>query len=307
MVWILLPLAASRAYNERMDRVIETTCRTALYRHNSKWLPFKYDINVYRGCAHRCIYCYALYTHDYIGGGDFFGDVYAKTNIADVLRRELPRFSREPVNLGGITDSYQPAERDCKLMPRVLSLLADFSVPIILCTKSTLVLRDLELISRVNAASRAALAFTVTTLNNRVAGLIEPGSSRPQERMAAIREVKKTGASCGVHLMPIIPYLTSGEESLEAVFSEAKEAGADYVLTGALNLKSATRKQLFESIKRGFSSEYANLKELYNDKTAYGAYKQAMYSTVEKLRKKYDMPSDAMPRPKQEPTQLKFF
>ena len=83
---------------------------------------------------------------------------------------------------------------------------------------------------------------TVTTMNHRVAGLIEPGSSLPRERMAAIREVKKTGASCGVHLMPMIPYLTSSADSLEAVFSEAKEAGADYVLTGALNLKSATRK-----------------------------------------------------------------
>ena len=302
-----MPHRALKAYNSCMDRVIETTCRTALYRHDSKWLPFKYDINVYRGCAHRCIYCYALYTHDYIGGGDFFEDVYAKTNIADVLRRELPRFSREPVNLGGITDSYQPAERDCKLMPRVLSLLADFSVPIILCTKSALVLRDLELISRVNAASGAALAFTVTTLNKRVADLIEPGSSHPHDRMAAIREVKKTGASCGVHLMPIIPYLTSSEDSLEAVFSEAKEAGADYVLSGALNLKSATRKQFFESVRKGFPSEYADLKALFNDRAAYRAYKESLYATVDKLRKKYAMPSYAIPKPRQEPTQLTFF
>jgi DNA repair photolyase len=242
-----------------------------------------------------------------MGGGDFFGDVYAKMNIADVLRRELPRFSREPVNLGGITDSYQPAERDCKLMPRVLSLLADFSVPIILCTKSALVLRDLELISRVNAASGASLAFTVTTLNKRVADLIEPGSSRPHERIAAIREVKKTGASCGVHLMPIIPYLTSSEESMEAVFSEAKEAGADYVLTGALNLKSATRKQFFESVKKGFPSEYADLQSLFNDKAAYRAYKEKLYATVNRLREKYAMPSYIMPKQRQEPTQLTFF
>lgn len=307
MAWISLPPRVSKAYNGSMNRVIETTCRTALYRHNSKWLPFHYDINVYRGCAHRCIYCYALYSHEYIGGGDFFCDVYAKTNIADVLRRELPRFSREPVNLGGITDSYQPAERDCKLMPSVLSLLADFSVPIILCTKSTLVLRDLALISRVQNASAAALALTVTTLNKRVADIIEPGSSRPNERMAAIREIKKTGATCGVHLMPIIPYLTSGEDSLEAVFSAAKEAGADYVLSGALNLKSATRKTFFDSVKSGFPSEYADLKALYNDKAAYHAYKEALHVTVEKLRKKYDMPSYALPKLKQEPAQLTFF
>ena len=290
-----------------MDRVIEIECRSALYRHNSKWLPFKYDINVYRGCAHRCIYCYALYSHEYINGGDFFGDVYAKMNIADMLRRELPRFSREPVNLGGITDSYQPAERTCKLMPEVLSLLAQYSVPIVLCTKSALVLRDLELISRVNTASGAALALTVTTLNKPVADIIEPGSSRPHERMAAIAEIKKTGATCGVHLMPIIPYLTSSEDSLEAVFAQAKEAGADYVLAGALNLKSATKKQFFESVRKGFPSDYANLLALYSNRAAYSDYKEKLGVTLSKLRQKYDMPSYAMPRMKEKPTQLTFF
>lgn len=301
-----MPRRAEKAYNGIMDRVTEITCRSALYRHNSKWLPFKYDLNVYRGCAHRCIYCYALYSHDYIGGGDFFGDVYAKMNVADMLRRELPRFSREPVNLGGITDSYQPAERTCKLMPEVLSLLARYAVPIVLCTKSALVLRDLELISRVNAAAGAALALTVTTLNKRVADIIEPGSSRPHERMAAIPEIKKTGASCGVHLMPIIPYLTSAEDSLEAVFSKAKEAGADYVLTGSLNLKSATRKQFFESVKKGFPSDYAKLYALYHDRAAYIDYKEKLGATIGKLRKKYDMPSYAMPKVKEKPTQLTF-
>ena len=297
-----LPRYAIKAYNENMDRVIETTCRSAIYRHNSKWLPFKHDINVYRGCAHRCIYCYALYSHAYIDGGDFFGDVYAKTNIADMLRRELPRFSREAVNLGGITDSYQPAERTCKLMPEVLALLAKYAVPIVLCTKSALVLRDLELISQVNAASGAALALTVTTLNKGVADIIEPGSSRPQERMAAIPEIKKTGATCGVHLMPIIPYLTSGEESLEAVFAAAKEAGADYVLTGSLNLKTATKKQFFESVKKGFSSEYNALQDLYSDRNAYMAYKEKLGETITKLRRKYDMPSYVMPKVKEQPT-----
>jgi len=130
-------------YNKPMTRVIETTCSSALHYHNSKWLPFKYDINVYRGCAHRCIYCYALYSHEYLSGdGAFFDQIYAKTNIADVLRRELPRFSREMVNLGGVTDSYQPVEKQLCLMPGVLELLARYSVPAVISTKSTLILRD---------------------------------------------------------------------------------------------------------------------------------------------------------------------
>lgn len=143
--------ADKQTYNVRMEyRVKDIQCRTALHFHNSKWLPFRYDLNVYRGCAHRCIYCYALYSHEYIQGGSFYSEIYAKTNIADVLRRELPKFSREPVNLGGVTDSYQPAERDCRLMPPVLELLARFGVPVSLCTKSTLILRDLGLLKNVN-------------------------------------------------------------------------------------------------------------------------------------------------------------
>lgn len=290
-----------------MNRVIETTCRSALYRHNSKWLPFKYDINVYRGCAHRCIYCYALYSHEYLGGGDFYHDVYAKTNIADVLRRELPRFSREAVNLGGITDSYQPAERDYQLMPGVLSLLADYSVPIVLCTKSTLVLRDIALIRRVNDAAGAAVALTVTTMDARVAALIEPGSPPPQERMAAVREIKKTGAVCGVHLMPVIPYLTSTEESLEAVFRAASAAGADYVLTGSLNLKTATRQKFFDSVRRLFPSQYALIRDLYANRSAYLEYKDNLYAVIARLREKYRMPGYAMPAIRPQPEQLSFF
>lgn len=106
-----------------MGSVKEIACKSALHYHNIKWLPYKYDINVYRGCSHRCIYCYALYSHDYIDGGSFYNDIYAKTNIADVLGRELAAFPRQTVNLGGVCDSYQSAERDCKIMPRVLIVL----------------------------------------------------------------------------------------------------------------------------------------------------------------------------------------
>ena len=105
-----------------MNGVKEMQCKTALHYHNSNWLPYKYDINVYRGCSHSCVYCYARYSHDYIDGGSFFGEIYAKTNIADILRKELETFTPQPVNLGGVCDSYQHAEREYKLMPQVLDL-----------------------------------------------------------------------------------------------------------------------------------------------------------------------------------------
>ena len=296
------------AYNRKMDmRIKEVLCKTALHCHNSKWLPYKYDINVYRGCAHRCIYCYALYSHEYIGGGDFYHEIYAKTNIADVLKRELSGFLRETVNLGGITDSYQPAEREYKLMPPVLALLARFSVPVTLSTKSSLILRDIALLKKVDEMSAAKAAFTITTMDETAARLIEPGAPPPAERINALKELKKEGLACGVHLMPILPYLTSSEQSLEAVFSTAKDAGADYILAGALNLKGATRQRFFDSVRESFPVEFSRIKEIYYNKNEYRAYKNDLDAVLKKLRKKYSLPYYTKLANRTEQTQMSFF
>lgn len=284
-------------------RVKEIQCSCALHYHNSRWLPFKYDINVYRGCAHRCIYCYALYSHEYIQGGSFYNEIYAKVNIADALKRELPKFSREQVNLGGVTDSYQPAERDYRLMPPVLELLARFKVPVSLCTKSALILRDIELLKSVNEAGGLMSAFTVTTMDKTAERLLEPGAPPPHERMAAVSEIKKQGIICGVHLMPIIPYINSGERSIEALMSAAKDAGADYVLTGALNTKNST---FFESVRQSFPGDYGRIRELYADKKAYKEYREDLGEIIARARKRYGMPAYASMPHRREATQMSF-
>lgn len=281
-------------------------CKSALHHHNSKWLPYKYDINVYRGCGHRCIYCYALYSHDYIGGGSFYRDIFAKTNIAELLQQELPGFSRRPVNLGGICDSYQPAERECALMPRVLELLAKYSVPTVVCTKSALILRDIDWLRKVNEAGGLGTAVTVTTMDEMVAKLIEPGASSSYQRMEVVKELKQRGIGCGVHLMPIIPFLTSDMKSLEAVYSAAKDAGADYVLAGGLNLKGRTRQGFFDSVRERFPSQYRSIRELYQNKPKYYEYKQQLFENLSKLRKKYDMPQHRFLTEQNEAEQLSF-
>jgi len=286
--------------------VIEAPCKTALYRHNSKWLPFRYDINVYRGCAHRCIYCYAQYSHEYIGDGDFFGSIHAKTNIADVLRKELPRFSREAVNLGGVTDSYQRAERDCALMPGVLKLLADYKVPAIISTKSPLILRDAELFCRIHREAGAMAAFTVTTMDESIAALTEPGSAGPAQRIAAVGEMKKAGLACGVHMMPILPLLTDSAQGMEAVFAAASAAGADYVLVSGLNLKGATRRGFFEAVRQRFPAQYSDMMALYADRAAWHSRREKAFETVQQLRAKYGMPAYVTLRAKPAAQQLSF-
>lgn len=268
-----------------MDSVKQMQCKSALHYHNSKWFPYKYDINVYRGCSHRCVYCYARYSHDYIDGGSFFGDIYAKMNIADVLERELKTFDKQTVNLGGVCDSYQRAERDIKLMPKVLKVLAAHDIPIVVSTKSTLVLRDIELLSKMDAR----VAFTVTTMSETVAKLIEPGASPPKERIDAVRQLSEAGLKTGVHLMPIIPYLTSDMKSLEAVYSAAKDAGAMYVLAGAVNLIGSTRKGFFDSIRQSFPYEYGKINSLFHDKHEYMQYKDRLRHNLSSLANTYKM------------------
>ena len=285
-----------------MDNVKEIQCASALHCHNSKWLPFKYDINVYRGCSHRCIYCYAQYSHEYIDGGSFFGDIYAKTNIAQVLKKELMTFSPQTVNLGGVCDSYQHAERDLKLMPQVLEELGKHNIPIVLSTKSTLILRDIDLLKNMDAH----VAFTVTTMNETVAKLIEPGAPPPKERIAAAAEFVRNGIKTGVHLMPIIPYLSSDADSLEAVFRAAKNTGAGYVLAGGLNLKGSTRQGFFDSVRQAFPSEFSRINDLYRDRQAYKEYKERLKKTLEELRKMYRMQGYASHEKPAEIEQLSF-
>ncbi len=268
-----------------MDEVKQMQCRSALHFHNSKWLPYRYDINIYRGCSHRCIYCYAQYSHEYIDGGNFFGDIYAKTNIADVLKSELSTFVPEPVNLGGVCDSYQHAERDLKLTKSVLEQLEQHNIPIVFSTKSTLVLRDIDLLKKMDAR----VALTVTTMDETVAKLIEPGAPSPKQRIAVVAELRENGIKTGIHMMPIIPYLTSSADSLEAVYRAAKNAGAGYVLAGALNLKGSTRKGFFDSVRAAFPSEFSRIYDLYRDREEYRKYKEQLKNTLDKLKKMYRM------------------
>ena len=120
----------------------EIVCKVALNKLKRK-IPFAWDLNIYRGCEHRCQYCYAIYSHDYLGSEQYFDTIYVKTNIVEQLEKQLgsPDWKQEVVNIGGVTDSYQPAEEKYKLMPHILRLMIKYSTPCIISTKSDLILR----------------------------------------------------------------------------------------------------------------------------------------------------------------------
>lgn len=259
-------------------------------------IPYGWDLNIYRGCQHGCQYCYAMYSHNYLGSEEFFKDIYIKTNIVDELEKQLKSegWKREVINIGGVTDSYQPAEEKYKLMPEVLKLLIKYKNPAIISTKSTLVLRDLELIDELSRITYINIAETITTMDENIREKIEPGSAPSEERFKVLKEFRKTNASLGLHLMPIIPLVTDNESNFEGLFSKARDCGVDYVLPGTLYLRGKTRKHFLEFFKRDFPDIYSEFISLYKTGGTDKEYKDKLYVMVNRLRDKYNLSSSYM-------------
>ena len=150
--------------------LIKIQAKTALNRIKSNYLPYKWDLNIYRGCSHQCVYCYALYSHQFLDHKNFFKDLYVKENIVELLEKKLSskRWKREIINLGGVTDSYQIAESQLKLMPQILKLFIKYRTPLVISTKSDLILRDIDLFEELSKVSSTSVAFTVTTLDENI-------------------------------------------------------------------------------------------------------------------------------------------
>ena len=264
-----------------MMTVREIECTAAMNHVSSRFLPYSWDLNPYRGCSHGCRYCFALYSHRYMGDGgdDFYSDLYVKTNIAERLERELSRrsWTGELVNIGGVTDSYQPAEADYKLMPDILRLMIKHRNPCIISTKSDLILRDFDLISQLSEVAAVNIAATITCADERVRERLEPGGVPSARRFEVLRAFSDTRACTGVHLMPVIPFLTDSRANLSAILAGARDAKADYLLPGLLNLRGKTRDVFWDFLRHNFPQCEAPLRRLMDDRQAKKAYRAALF------------------------------
>ena len=209
--------------------VQEVPARRILARNDSPDIGFDRSINPYRGCEHGCAYCYARPTHETLGmnaGIDFESKVLVKHDAVKLLRKELNRKSWqcEPIMISGVTDCYQPAEREYKLTRGILEVMLEAHQPVCLITKNALVLRDLDLIAAMAEKNLIGLALSVTTLDAELARTLEPRTATPQARLRAIRELSAAGVPVRAMLAPIIPGLTDNE--VPALMTAVKEAGA---------------------------------------------------------------------------------
>src|SRR5271154_5328253 len=220
---------------------IEMPVRQILNRCDSPKMPFRWTINPYRGCEFGCKYCYARYTHEFMGmedGREFESRIYAKAAAPEILRRELRAIPRSKgIAIGTATDPYQPAERRFGRTRALLEVFAqEKGRRVSITTKSDLVARDVDLLREVARRNVLSINLTITTLNRRLARLMEPRAPRPDLRLAAVRALSEAGLSVGVYPNPILPMITDSEESLDALAAAARQAGAQYFGGGPLFL-----------------------------------------------------------------------
>lgn len=270
-------------------------------------LPFQWDLNIYRGCEHGCNYCYALYSHSYLekeekpsseGEKDsgFFRKIYVKTNIAEALEKQLGvrSWKKEVINIGGVCDSYQPAEANYSLMRKVLPVMIEYKNPVTISTKSDLILRDYDLFEELAELTQVNIAVTVTTMDEKLSSLLEPMASPPEKRFSVLRAFKDTEATTGLHMMPVLPFLTDSPENLEQIFSCAAECEVDYFLPSLLYLRGETRKHFFDFLSCNFPELVNPYRKLYAKGGADRAYKTELYGILRSLMKKYNLSADYM-------------
>ncbi|MCY6958393.1 SPL family radical SAM protein [Clostridium brassicae] len=272
-----------------MAKYKEITCNVACNKLKRKF-PFAWDLNIYRGCEHGCKYCYAMYSHQYIGSEKYFEDIYVKTNIVERLEKQLSSrtWKREVVNIGGVTDSYQPIEAQYKIMPDILRLMIKYKTPCIISTKSDLILRDYDLIEELSSITYVNVAATITCMDENIRRKIEPNGVESLKRFAMLKEFSKTKASTGLHFMPIIPYITDGRDNVDNLYSNAADCKVSYVLPGVLYLRGKTRYVFFDFIKKEFPHLYEPLQTLYKTGGANKEYKDKLYTMVNELKDKYN-------------------
>jgi DNA repair photolyase len=205
--------------------------RSIITTNDSPDVGFSHSVNPYRGCEHGCAYCYARPYHEYLGlsaGLDFESKILVKEDAPELLRKEFmsPKWQPVSVHFSGITDSYQPIERRLKITRRCLEVCREFGNPAGVITKNALVTRDIDVLGEMAQRDLACVVLSVTSLDADLAGKLEPRTTRPHGRLAAIRKLRDAGIPVGAFAAPMIPGINDHE--LPSILAAAKEAGAQF-------------------------------------------------------------------------------
>ena len=275
----------------------ELPCRTLINACNSARVPFMYAINPYRGCEFGCVYCYARYTHEYMELSDwldFERKVFVKAGAREALVRDLRRLDLrgESISIGTATDPYQPAERRYGLTRSLLEVFAERrGLRLSITTKSDLVRRDLDLLTRIAEHNQVHVNITITTPHHTLSRLIELRAPRPDKRLAAVRALNEAGVPAGVFLMPLLPRINDRYEDLALLCRLAAEAGARFLAAQTLFLRSSSRRRYLPYIQERFPELVPVYERLYgrSGALALAEYTRAKRAELATLKMRYGL------------------
>jgi DNA repair photolyase len=287
----------------------EEPCRSALNR--VKGMAFGWSLNPYMGCYHRCTFCYvrAFERRAERPSDDRYGTtIRVKTNVAEVLRRELarPSWEREDVVVGAATDPYQPAEGHYRLTRACLEALADASNPFSIITRGPMIVRDVDVLTRAARRARVAVTFSIPTLDEDIWRKTEPSTAPPAQRLRALKLLVDAGIEARVGMAPILPGLSDRPELMADVVRAAREAGATGIWANVLFLRAGTREHYLESLAREWPELLPEYEGLYADR-AYlpAAETKPVRAQVAELAREYGIrdrrtqPLEPEPEPEQ--------
>ncbi len=256
-----------------LTELSQSNAKSILTKNNSPDVPFERSLNIYRGCEHGCIYCFARPTHSYLDlspGLDFEQKIFFKANAVELLKKEFskPSYKVKTISLGNITDTYQPVEKRLCITREILQLMLEYKHPVSLVTKSSLIERDRDILEKLAEQNLVHVAVTVTTLNKQLAQQLEPRASTPRRRIKTIRTLSEVGIPVSVLVAPIIPMLTDAE--LEDIIVAVKQAGANGANFVMLRLPHELKKLFVDWLEEYFPLKAEHilnrLKEMHGGK-----------------------------------------
>ena len=268
----------------------EVIAKSVLTKHNDGF-PTLWDVNPYRGCTIGCKYCFAQYSHSYVGLDNFFSDIIVKTNVWEQLYRELKKKSwkREQIKLGGIADTYQHAESKYELMPKIFDILKRTKNPVFIQTKSTLILRDFELIKELAKCTPVDISASISTFDEKTRKILEPGAAPTMERMEMLQEFNKICRNTVVAFIPIIPLISDDPENLDTAFRLTKEFDLDVIVASPLHLRNTTKADFISFIQAKFPGLSASFANLYKTSNLDPGYAANLFRNIDYLRSKYQL------------------
>jgi DNA repair photolyase len=290
-------LASQSELLEAKSRVqyFEIPSRSILNR-TKPGMPFRWTINPYRGCEFGCKYCYARYTHEFMEMAveEFEEKIYAKPAAAHLLRAELARIPLEDrIALGTATDPYQPAERRFRRTRSILEVFArERGRHLGITTKSDLVARDVDVLREIARGNVLSVNITITTLDRKLARLLEPRAPRPDLRLGAVRKLSEAGLVVGVFPNPVMPLITDSEPRLTALAKAARDAGARYFGGGPLFLMPCAQKVFLPFLEQHFPKLAPYYREQF-EKSPYldRGYKERLRARIAKIRDQFGLDS----------------